>query len=856
MYIKISTAVPDDDFSYILAKNPASPPYERQVGGASTGRRVRGRYTPDGAYEVVVVNDGLLFFNEMRARNEAAYVRPEPWLICPSNLKGAAMAFRSVLQGDVGKELSPERYHAPKMLRAELGPFPGKVWVEFFEALGLKAEELEEGTKHAKTVVLTTLAPMSVTIFLQKIYISMMAFTSKWAFYDKVEDAQVEKYLALTKEWLGAIPAPYNGLIIKRLTGYSRSLQARFAAPNEAVDTLGVAKDEKEAEAEKRISLHQKRHELIMANIPADALKIVDLGSGEGRLLQRLLERMPEAKAIGVDARRDRIHRTRRGLGVGNKRAEIFHDNLLFPRTWRELLGADVLISSEVIEHMGKADRKHLIRLIVELLEPKLILLTTPNADANTEVFNMAPGVFRHDDHKIEYTPAQFQEEVVVPLSKFYEVTHLEVLPGAPLQPSFCIMAKRKEVKSSAGRDFIRYGIERMGETSYFATTNVTVPSKDMRDGITAHPFLENSRNIFYLGPTIAPVDHISELEQFLAGASNGGPYLEHPLAAFQYYAERGIRTLIEEPKYMGSRAYALLFRDPEQAHRHGFEYPILMNARSGGFFFRDPTQAMALWQDVAPKMKDDFIILDMEVMPWSLKAERLIANDFTLPGEAAQLWRKRHQPELVDNATKFLEMVRIYGADAPLEARVFHVLAAGRMMENKKKPNWVHYFDPRYGFYRTHEEQLAEIRALEGDIVKPTTYQVVDLDSAASKEASVRRWLDYCESGGEGFVYKTPTFFTLGSTGFPIQPAMKVRGRDYLRIIYGMDYLQPEYFDRLKQRGTKMKRLLAVQEQEIAIHILRCFINGNEIERLRAVGAFLGLEYAAFEGGQIDKTL
>ena len=855
MYIKISTAAPDDDFSYILAKNPASPPYERQVGGASTGRRVRGRYTPDGAYEVVVVNDGLLFFNEMRARNEAAYVRPEPWLICPSNLKGAAMAFRSALQGDEGKELSAERFHAPKMLRAELGPFPGRVWAEFFEALGLKVEELEEGTREAKTLVLTTIAPMSVTVFLQKIYIAMMTFTSKWAFYDKVEDAQVDKYLALTKSWLGTVPEPYNSVIVRRLTGYRKSLQARFeaAAAGENVDAAEASKDEKEEETERRLSLHEKRHELILANIPADAKKLVDFGSGEGKLLRKLLERLPEAAVIGIDARRDRIRRTRRGLGATNQRVEIRHDNLLFPRNWRELVGADVLIASEVIEHMGKGDRRHFVRLIAELLEPKILFLTTPNIDANVEMFNMPPGALRHDDHKIEFTPTQFREEVVEPLSAFYEVTYLEVLPGAPLQPSFCIVAKRKDGKSSVGRDYIKYGIERMAETAYFATTNVTVTSKDLREGMTTHPFLENSRNIFYLGPTIAPVDYLSELEQYLEG-SEAGPFLEHPLAAFKYYLERGIATLVEEPKYMGSRAYALLFRDPEQAHRHGFRYPILLNARSGGYFFRDAAQAMPLWQDIAPKMKDDFIILDMELMPWTLKAERLIANDFTLPGEAALLWRRRHQPELADNASKFLEMVRLYGANTPLEARVFHVLAAGKVTENKKKPNWLHYYDPRYGFYRTHEEQLAEIRELEGDIVKPVGHHLVDLHSVASREASIKRWMEYCASGGEGFVYKTPTFLTLGSTGYPIQPALKVRGRDYLRIIYGMDYLRPEYFDKLKQRGTKMKRLLALQEQEIAMQILRCFINGNDTERLRSVAAFLGLEFA--EASTIDKTL
>ncbi len=859
MYIKIGPTEPDDDFSYIIAKNPSSAPYERQVGGPSTGRRVVGRFAADGMYQVVVHNDLVLFFNEMRARNEAAYVRPEPWLICPANLKGMSMAFRSALAGNAGKELPAERFHAPKMLRAEVGPFPGNVWADFFEALGLQATQVAEGTTEASTLLLTTIAPMSVTVFLQKIYISMMTFTSSWAFYDRVETAQIDKFLDLTVGWLGSVPAKFHSVILNKLTGYRKSLQEKFEKSStteekHAETEAAVLKDEKEAACERRMSLHEMRHALILANLPADVKKVVDLGSGEGKLLFNLLASLPEAQAVGIDAQRYRVNRMKRSLKGLNKRAQIYHDNLLYPRNWEELVGADVLIASEVIEHMTRGDRTHFIRLIAELLEPKVLFLTTPNIEANEPMFNMAPGELRHDDHKIEYTRARFEAEVVEPLSAFYDVTHLDVLPGEPIQPSFCIRAVRKEGAKSFNKGYIQHTIQRMSQASYFATTNVTVPPRDMREGMTSYPFLENSRHIFYLGPTMAPVDYISELDQYLAGSSEGGPYLEHPLACFRYYAERGVRTLVEEPKYMGSRAYALLFRDMEHAHRHGFKYPIVLNARSGGAFFKDPVEAMPIWQDVASKMKDDFMILDMEIMPWLVKAERMIARDFTLPGEAALLWRRRHEPEMVENAEEFLRMVRIYGANTPLEARVFHILAAGKCKEGKKNPNWLEFYDTRFGFYRTHIEQLAELDALQGDIVKPVAHHLVDLESEESKAASVRRWMEYCAGGGEGLVYKPPTFFTLGATGYPLQPALKVRGKDYLRIIYGMDYLRSEYLDRLKNRSTKMKRLMAVQEQEIAMQILRCFINGNELERLRAISAFMGLEFA--QATTIDKTL
>lgn len=877
MYFEISPKTPDADFSWIIAKNPGGGSYVRQVGGASTGRSVVGNFLADGAYQITVHNEGILFFNEMKARNEAAYVRPEPWLVCPSNLTGFAMAFRSALHGDarrLGKDLEPERFFAPKHFQATIGPYPEDNWEALFLALGIESEVLEEGTKEAKTLVLRNIAAMSLTTFLQKIYISMMALTAKWAFFDKIDDTKVESYLRLTTDWLGTVPEPFRTIIVNKLTGYKKSVQARFAAAEQpeaeqqqGEETSASRKDDKEVEITKRLSLHEKRHALIIEHMPVPepgihpTRKIIDLGSGEGKLLNRLLERDENAKVIGVEARRDRIHRMRRGLKTMNTRAVIYHDNLLFPRNWAELVDADVLIASEVIEHLGRGDRARFIRLIAELLEPKMVFVTTPNIEANEPMFNMPPGELRHDDHRIEYTRSQFDAEVVQPLSAFYDVTYLEVLPGEPLQPSFCVKAVRKDVRSSPGKDYLRYTIQRMNEPSYFPMTNVTASSKDMREGLTAHTFLENSPNIFYLGPTVPPVDHISELDQYLAGSSEGGPYLEHPIAAFRYYEERDIRLLVEEPKYMGSRGYALIFKSAELAHQFGFQYPIVMNARSGGSFFKEPARGMDIWQDVAPKMKDDFIILDMEVMPWSLKAERLIARDFILPGEAALLWRRR-QPdtadgtalELLRNTEDYLRMVKLYSENTPLEVRAFHVLAAGKARESKKHNNWMQLYDPRYGFYRTHVEQLSDIAELEGDIVKPVGYQVIDLNNADSRASSVTRWKEYCEEGGEGFVYKPLNFLNLSSTGYPIQPALKVRGKDYLRIIYGMDYLRPEYFDRLKERGTKMKRLLAIQEQEIAVQILRTYINGNEPERLRAVAAFLGLEWA--QATTIDKTL
>jgi hypothetical protein len=90
--------------------------------------------------------------------------------------------------------------------------------------------------------------------------------------------------------------------------------------------------------------------------------------------------------------------------------------------------------------------------------------------------------------------------------------------------------------------------------------------------------------------------------------------------------------------------------------------------------------------------------------------------------------------------------------------------------------------------------------------------------------------------------------------SGYFIQPAMKVRGKRYLQIVYGIDYLDPEYFEILKVRGVKRKRKMATQEFDLSLKILTSFLSRNEQMRRRLVAAFLGMENVSFRG--VDNTL
>lgn len=842
MYCKLIARRDDPNFSYIIAKNPNGAPYERDIGYTEDARKVRGRYTEDG-YEIEVANDGLAFLERMKEANEAAYVRAEVWIVCPGNLKGFAEAFRSAIYGKRGP-IAEEVFFAPKELSAIIGPFPNFVPAAF-EDVGLKAEHAPSETaperlREACMLRVWSETPLSVTEFLQKIYIVSMALTMKYNWAGFIEEAQIDKFIALSASWLNKCPK--RDRLIGQLSGFKKTLVTRFEAGlPKAEEPESLDEGLATVDPERQRSLHEQRHAWILRSIPPETKHIVDLGSSEGKLLAAILEKMPEAHVVGVEANRDKIARMRRRLK--SKRLELLHDNLVHLHDPDRLVGAEVLVATEVIEHLEAQDRARFVEVMRDLIAPPLILLTTPNVDYNDK-FNLAPGEYRHHDHRIEYTEAQLREEVITPLEKDYDVRLEKLLPEEDLQPSFLVIATRRAPRTTTTERHLRARREaaRMGMPLYLDGAAETINPGALLEGYTSYPFLDNARQIFYLGPTMAPADYCDAAPD----------YLEHPEGCFKYYTERGVFRLVEEPKYMGSRGYIILFRQEEHARRLGFDSPIVVNSRSGSPFFKDPGQLAAIYEDVRGKLKDDVTILDAEILPWKLKADRLIARDFRLPGEAALLWRERCQPEGMRNAKRFLEVVDHFGNDGPLEVRAFHLLAAASL---KTKQDGRVFFDRfRLGFFRSHRDQWIELRQLEGDIVKAVPLTHVNLDSPIDREEAVRRWKSFCQDGGEGFVYKPEMFLVRDESGYLRQPAMKVRGPDYLRIIYGMDYSRPEYLDRLKKRGTWAKRKLAIMEQELGVRILRAFVHHNTVERLRAIGAFLGIDEV--RGRDIDKTL
>ncbi|MYQ79027.1 MULTISPECIES: polynucleotide kinase-phosphatase [unclassified Streptomyces] len=370
--------------------------------------------------------------------------------------------------------------------------------------------------------------------------------------------------------------------------------------------------------------------------------------------------------------------------------------------------------------------------------------------------------------------------------------------------------------------------------------------------------FAVDPRLLPYLPPTMAPT-----------ATSREDGYLEHPAEAFGEYRAAGVARVVCEEKHMGSRAVALVCKDAAAARERfgtadGGPTGALYT-RTGRPFLDDSAltetvlgrlraavTAAGLWEEWGT----DWVLLDAELMPWSLKARGLLRSQYAAVGAAsgavfpaatgalaAAVARGVDVGALVDrqrerggDAAAFTAAYRRYcwGTDGLDGVRLapFQILAVqGRSLASVP-----------------HDEQLAWLdRLVEHDptgLLQVTRRLVVDTADEASVRAGTDWWLEMTGRGGEGMVVKPLGALVRDGKGRLVQPGIKVRGREYLRIIYGPEYTRPDNLDRLRGRFLGHKRSLALREYALGLEALDRLADGEPLWRVHeAVFAVLALE-------------
>jgi protein phosphatase len=367
-------------------------------------------------------------------------------------------------------------------------------------------------------------------------------------------------------------------------------------------------------------------------------------------------------------------------------------------------------------------------------------------------------------------------------------------------------------------------------------------------------------RRLLYLPPTMSP-----------CATAPAGDLLEQPSAAFDHYAADGVAEVVCEEKHMGSRAVVLVCRTPEvAADRFGLPAGTTgaVHTRTGRALLADDLAEalLARVREAATRAGTwdrlgdadgpaDWLLLDAEALPWSLKAGELLREQYASVGAAARgalpaalavldqaAARGADVADLAartarraEDAERFAAVYRRYAWDVDgldgVRLAPFQVLATDRGTYEQRDHLW-------------HLDVIDALVAADPTQLLLTTRRlVVRTDDDASRAAGEQWWADLTGAGGEGMVVKPLANLVRGPRGL-VQPGVKVRGREYLRLIYGPEYTEPGQIDRLRSRSLTRKRSLALREYALGIEALHRAVAREPLWRVHEpVFAVLALE-------------
>lgn len=377
-------------------------------------------------------------------------------------------------------------------------------------------------------------------------------------------------------------------------------------------------------------------------------------------------------------------------------------------------------------------------------------------------------------------------------------------------------------------------------------------------------------RWLIYLPPTMSPCE-----------TSSQPGYLEYPAEAFNYYAKHGITEVVCEEKHMGSRAIAVVCNDCKAAGRFGFREGAKgrIYTRTGRPFFiggqknfetslleklAGTLEELGFWQEY----HTDWICLDCEIMPWSFKARLLLEKQYAPVGHAGMEGISAAIESLAKCGNN--DKICFSQEEACSLASLAEKLAGTQDCLNKYNKVWQSYCYPAntiedikiapFHIMATegivwskvgHLEQLETIKRFLGSLsgFVPTRHLHLKLDEKGAYEKGIDFWLNLTSSGAEGMVVKPMNFIPMQKTSL-LQPALKCRGKEYLRIIYGPDYT--EKLEQFQKRSLGTKRRRALQEFSLGLEALNRFVNNEPVHRIHE--CVYGI--AALESEPVDPKL
>ncbi|WP_262063271.1 3' terminal RNA ribose 2'-O-methyltransferase Hen1 [Streptomyces sp. STR69] len=409
----------------------------------------------------------------------AQYVNDRPY--AASSLLAVALSavFSSAMRGVCNAR--PERAARPLPLRIEVPALPARGgtdlvqklfaplgWTVTAQPVALDAEFPEWGDSRYVSLVLES-ETLTLAEALRHLYVLLPVLDDAKHYW--VAPDEVDKLLRAGEGWLPAHPEQ------KLIT--SRYLSRRWSLTREAMERLELVRlaeaDDSEVEEidnavepeteteEKPTPLAVQRRDAIVEALKASgAARVLDLGCGQGQLVQTLLKDTRFTEIVGVDVSMRALTIAARRLKLDrmgerqSSRVQLFQSSLAY--TDNRLKGYDAAVLSEVVEHLDLPRLPALEYAVFGAARPRTVLVTTPNVEYNVRWETLPAGHVRHGDHRFEWTRAEFAEWAAKVAQRHgYDVEFVPVGPddpevGPPTQMAVFSMSTAKQTTTKEAK--------------------------------------------------------------------------------------------------------------------------------------------------------------------------------------------------------------------------------------------------------------------------------------------------------------------------------------------------------------------------------------------------------------------
>ena len=447
-----SITPPATDLGYLLHKNPARvQTFDLNFGKAHVFYT---EATAEKCTAALLLDVDPVHLVRGRRDSLDQYVNDRPYVASSFMSVALAQVFGSALAGQCKERPELAQLALPYQVKLAVVPCRGgeSILQRLFEPLGYtvtaQAHPLDESYPEWGMSVyftVTLAAPARLSELLTQLYVLIPVLDAEKHYW--VGDDEVAKLLRHGEGWLASHPE--RELIAQRYLKHYHLVRAALAQlaeeDNPDPDAREEAHAQEEAEIEQRLSLHEQRLGSVMAVLKnSEARRILDLGCGEGRLLQLLLADRTFTDIVGMDVSHRALEIASERLHLDQlpplqrARIQLLHGAL----TYRDqrLAGYDAAAVVEVIEHLDAPRLAAFERVLFEFARPRLVVITTPNSEYNAKFESLPAGQFRHKDHRFEWTRAEFQSWSRQVADRFgYGMRFLPIGPedpvvGAPTQ--------------------------------------------------------------------------------------------------------------------------------------------------------------------------------------------------------------------------------------------------------------------------------------------------------------------------------------------------------------------------------------------------------------------------------------